>query len=73
MNQKNKTILKYSIGLPLGALLGYLYYYFIGCASGTCPITSSPLWSTLYGTVFMGALAGLINTKDKKEDKEKQK
>ena len=31
-----------------GAVLGYLYYYFIGC-NGSCPISGSPYISTLYG------------------------
>ncbi len=43
------------IGTLVGAGLGYAYYYFIGCASGTCAITSKPLNSTLYG-----ALMGLL-------------
>lgn len=43
------------IGGILGAAGGYAYYYFVGCASGTCAITSKPVNSTLYGT-FMGAL-----------------
>ncbi len=43
------------IGTLVGAVLGYGYYYFIGCASGTCAITSKPLNSTIYG-----ALMGLL-------------
>lgn len=31
-----------------GALLGFGYYYFIGCRSGTCTITSNPYISTAY-------------------------
>lgn len=42
-------------GILAGAAGGYLYYYFVGCASGSCAITSDPLNSTLYGAV-MGAL-----------------
>lgn len=38
-----------------GALVGYLYYRFIGCASGTCAITSKPLNSMVYFG-FMGLL-----------------
>lgn len=34
-----------------GATLGYAYYYFIGCNSGACPITSNPWISTIYGGV----------------------
>lgn len=43
------------IGTIVGGVLGYAYYYFIGCASGTCAITSKPINSTLYG-----ALMGLL-------------
>jgi hypothetical protein len=60
-------ILKYKItliGIAIGGLAGYLYYYFVGCASGTCAITSSPLNSTLYG-ILMGAL--IFNSFEKKE------
>ena len=52
------------VGMVLGAAGGYLYYHFVGCASGTCAITSNPWISTLYGSM-MGGL--LLNTfqKDK--------
>jgi hypothetical protein len=33
----------------LGAGIGYTYYYYIGCASGSCPITGNPYISTGYG------------------------
>jgi hypothetical protein len=39
----------------LGAIGGFAYYYFIGCASGTCPISSNPYISTAYG-ILMGLL-----------------
>lgn len=47
------------IGVALGAVGGYLYYYYIGCVSGSCAITSNPVNSTLYGSM-MGGL--LLNT-----------
>lgn len=43
-------------GAILGAVGGWLYWNFVGCASGSCAITSSPVNSTIYGLV-MGALA----------------
>lgn len=42
-------------GLVLGAICGFLYWKWVGCAGGTCAITSRPLNSTLYGAV-MGSL-----------------
>jgi len=33
----------------IGSLGGYAYYYFVGCSSGACPITSNPWISTAYG------------------------
>ncbi len=41
----------------LGGAAGFAYYYFIGCASGTCPITGNPYVSTVYGA-FMGGAVG---------------
>ena len=33
----------------IGALGGFAYYYFVGCRTGTCPISSNPWISTAYG------------------------
>jgi hypothetical protein len=40
------------IFLILGATGGFLYWHFIGCASGTCPITSKWYTSSAYGMLF---------------------
>jgi len=45
----------YIIGAVVGATSGFLYWKFVGCASGTCAITSNPINSSLYGAM-MGAL-----------------
>lgn len=39
-------------GIIVGAIGGYLYYYFVGCSTGSCPITSNPWRMTLYGAVL---------------------
>jgi phage shock protein E len=52
------------IGAIAGAIGGYLYYYFVGCASGTCGITSSPINSTLYFAVLGGLVINLIKPTD---------
>ena len=44
----------------LGAVAGFGYYHYVGCASGTCAITSNPYISTAYG-MLMGTL--LVNNR----------
>ncbi len=44
------------LGIAAGALLGLLYYRFIGCKSGQCAITSSRLGSMAYGALLGGVL-----------------
>jgi xanthine/uracil permease len=39
----------------IGAAVGYLFYRFVGCKSGVCPITRSPWLSTIYGAI-LGAM-----------------
>ena len=48
------------IGVILGATAGYIYWKFVGCASGTCMITSKPLNSSLYGAVMGYLLLGMF-------------
>lgn len=50
---------KLIIGIVIGSSAGYLYYYFVGCATGTCPITSNPYMSVLYGAVMGGLISRL--------------
>ena len=48
-------ILRIVIGVVAGGVLGFAYYKFVGCSSGTCPLTSNPYISSLFGSV-VGAL-----------------
>ena len=61
-----KVIIITIIGLIVGAVTGYAYYYYLGCASGTCSITSKPLNSSLYGAVLGGLLFNTISDYRKK-------
>ncbi len=36
----------------LGGVGGYLWYRFVGCKSGVCPITRNPWISAIYGAVI---------------------
>jgi len=55
--EKKSRLGRRIIGITLGALAGFAYYYFIGCESGTCPITSNPYITTLYGAAFGAVLS----------------
>jgi hypothetical protein len=48
-------MLRLLMGAVAGAVLGLAYYKFVGCNSGTCPLTSNPWLSAGYGGV-LGAL-----------------
>lgn len=51
------------VGIIIGMFGGYLYYYFIGCSSGTCPITSNPYFSIAYGAILGYLLFSLFKRK----------
>lgn len=55
-------------GVIIGATAGYFYWKFVGCNSGTCAITSSPLNSTLYGAVLGGLLLSTFQKNKKQYD-----
>jgi len=58
-----KHILKIA-GIISGGIVGFAYYHFVGCASGTCPITSSPYISTLYGALMGYLLFDMFKKKE---------
>jgi uncharacterized membrane protein YeaQ/YmgE (transglycosylase-associated protein family) len=62
---KNNAL--YIIGALIGALAGYLYWQQIGCATGTCMITSKPINSTVYGALMGSLLFGMFKKEIKKE------
>lgn len=68
-----KRIVRYRatlLGILLGAVAGYAWYYFVGCSSGTCPITSRPINSTLYGALMGFLLAHSFTTKEEKKNEQ---
>lgn len=60
-----KNVIKNIIGLLIGAIGGYLYYHYVGCASGGCAITSNPYLSILWGAVLGYLLFDMFKIKDK--------
>ncbi len=66
-----KNLKKHWLTLPgvvIGALGGYLYWRYAGCESGSCPITSSPLLSSLWGAIMGGLLFSMFKTEKKEEE-----
>lgn len=44
-----------AIGLAVGGALGYGWHRLVGCSTGACPLTATPLRGILYGA-FMGLI-----------------
>ena len=59
MKERLKNILHPAIFTAMGSGLGLAYYQFIGCPTGTCPITSS-VWSTMVYTGLIGLLVSRV-------------
>lgn len=53
------------IGAIIGFIGGFIYWYYVGCVSGTCPIKSN--WYTMapYGMLFGILLGGIIKPRKK--------
>jgi len=49
------SVIRIAVGGVVGALVGLAMYRFVGCRTGTCPLTAHPFTSmVIWGT--MGAL-----------------
>lgn len=62
------------ISIVTGGIVGFLYWKFVGCSSGTCPIKSVWYFSTLWGMVAGYLVGDLIQGiiayfKSRKNDK----
>jgi hypothetical protein len=54
-------IVRYLLGIVIGGALGFAWYKMVGCSSGTCPLTSNPFVSTVYGMVVGALVASSLN------------
>jgi len=61
-----KHLLKIA-GIVTGGIGGYLYYHFIGCNNGTCPITSNPYLTIIWGALIGYLVFDMFKKKEKKE------
>lgn len=58
------------LGIAVGAIAGFLYWHFVGCTTGTCPITSSPVNTSIWGAAMGGLLLGSFKPERKEIKKE---
>jgi len=68
-----KKFLKYNLwiaGAALGIAIGFLYWKYVGCVSGTCEITSKPINSMVYFGIMGGLILSIIQTKKKLPESE---
>ena len=61
-----KNNLLTTIGILAGGVAGLLYWRFVGCSSGSCPITSSSVMSSIWCAAIGGLLLSIFRT-DKKQ------
>lgn len=64
-------IRKHKIGLLLivpGVIGGYLYWYYIGCLSGTCPLKSNWYYTVLFGGLIGYFIGDIIDDYIKKKN-----
>ncbi len=64
MSEQNKkptkSLKKYIVifsGISAGVIAGYLYYFYVGCRTGACPLRANP-----YYNMLLGGLLGFIIT-----------
>ena len=71
MQINKRKVLITSAFIVGGFIAGFAYWYFVGCTSGTCPLTSNWHNSTLIGGV-MGYLLSDSFTNKKKTSEPKE-
>jgi hypothetical protein len=54
---KSRIFWRPFLGVLTGGLAGFLYYHFVGCSTGSCPITSHS-----YTIIPFGAVMGYLIT-----------
>jgi hypothetical protein len=61
MKARGAMILRIMIGIVAGGVVGFGWYKLVGCSTGTCPLSSNPVISTIYGAIVGALVAGSIH------------
>ena len=73
INIMKEKLIKYRFKILfviLGGIAGFLYWQFVGCTTGTCPITSNWYASVSYGMLFGWLVSDLVKPNKKIEIKD---
>jgi hypothetical protein len=62
---KLRKMLRWAM-IPVGAIGGYAYYAYIGCASGACAMASDGFFMTTYGGILGYFIGGIFLPQPKK-------
>ena len=62
MRERMKKWLRPALFILGGGLVGLGYYYLLGCSTGSCVITSSPLTSMAYMALVGWLLSGVFGS-----------
>ncbi len=62
MKERMKKWLRPALFILGGGLVGLGYYYLVGCSTGSCVITSSPLTSMAYMALVGWLLSGVFGS-----------
>jgi hypothetical protein len=60
MKVSKKKMILIGVGAIVGGVVGFLFYRYVGCKSGSCAIASNPYLSTLYWAFLGGLLTNLL-------------
>lgn len=64
----NKKLVIKILFVLIGGIGGFLYWKFVGCAGGTCPLTSNWMIMTGYGILIGYVLSDFISKNKKQPD-----
>lgn len=64
MKERMKKWLRPALFTLGGGLVGFAYYALVGCATGSCAITSNPFSSIIYMALIGWLLSGVFGSCD---------
>lgn len=63
-----KQLIVYSTFILIGIIGGYLYWRFVGCQTGSCPLKSNPYYTIAVGGLFGYLIPDMFYERKKKQE-----